>query len=498
MMSSFEFEHESHGRGRKAGVGVQQRDDRRHVRAADGNDQEHADDQGDADDHGEQFLRAGMQHEIDGAGDGDREEQEVDEVLSFIGDRPLGQNFLQLSSGHQTAGESQAAEDDFHREHRHHEFRDVRAAQIELGGADQCDAERAEGVAEGGSLRDGGHLHHAQRDADAAAQHEPDDDPLVVDDAVVEQGAGDGQHHADLAGQNAVAGGGGRTHPLQRKNEQGAGDEIDDFDEGLASGKLGHDCAQLLVGRTAGFEHSQHAVGDEESADHVAGGGDDGDDPKHGCESALLLAHQDNCADDGDGVESVGQRHERRMQQGRDVADDFESDEGRQHEYEKRVDQVGTHVLPRGLKPQIILTIAGAARSRAPSKQNSRNKARQPLSACRSQGRQFEEFADAGVDYFTTTRDQGFADDFVLQVQLQLAVLHHVGEEGRDVARVHLTGVIGDAAGEVDGADDGDAVRRHGFSVARQFAVAAALGGQVDDHRAGRHSFDHLGRDQHR
>ena len=54
-------------------------------------------------------------------------------------------------------------------------------------------------------------------------------------------------------------------------------------------------------------------------------------------------------------------RHERRVQQRRNVADDFESDEGRQHEDEKRVDQVGTHELPQGLKPRISC-VAGPTR----------------------------------------------------------------------------------------------------------------------------------------
>ena len=81
-------------------------------------------------------------------------------------------------------------------------------AQIKLRCADQGDAQRAEGVAERGPLRDGGHLHHAERNADAAAEHQPDGDPFVVDDAVVQQSAGDGQHHADFARPNAVAGGG--------------------------------------------------------------------------------------------------------------------------------------------------------------------------------------------------------------------------------------------------------------------------------------------------
>jgi hypothetical protein len=39
------------------------------------------------------------------------------------------------------------------------------------------------------------------------------------------------------------------------------------------------------------------------------------------------------------------------VQQRRDVPDDFESDEGRQHENEKRIDQVGAHLLPQGRIP---------------------------------------------------------------------------------------------------------------------------------------------------
>src|SRR5260221_12151463 len=91
----------------------------------------------------------------------------------------------------------------------------------------------------------------------------------------------------------------------------------------------------LGLSRTAGLEHPQHAVGDEEPADHIAGGSNDGDDAQDRRERALLFADQDNGADDRDGVESIGQRHERSMQQRRNVADDLESDEGRQHESKK-------------------------------------------------------------------------------------------------------------------------------------------------------------------
>ena len=63
-------------------------------------------------------------------------------------------------------------------------LRNVRRAQIELGGSDQRDAQSAESMAEGGPLRHCRHLHDAERDADARAEHERDDDPLLVDDAV--------------------------------------------------------------------------------------------------------------------------------------------------------------------------------------------------------------------------------------------------------------------------------------------------------------------------
>ena len=116
-------EHESHGGGGKSGVGVQQRDHRWHVRAADGDDHEHAEDQRNAHHQRKELLRLGMQDEINGAADGDGEQQEVDEVLSFIGDRALGQDLLELARRHQAAGEGQGAENHFHGKHRHHELR---------------------------------------------------------------------------------------------------------------------------------------------------------------------------------------------------------------------------------------------------------------------------------------------------------------------------------------------------------------------------------------
>ena len=49
----------------------------------------------------------------------------------------------------------------------------------------------------------------------------------------------------------------------------------------------------------------------------------------------LLLAGDDDRADDRDRGDRVGQRHQRRVQQPRDVLDDLEADERRQHEHER-------------------------------------------------------------------------------------------------------------------------------------------------------------------
>src|ERR1700732_1604073 len=138
-------QHEAHGCGGEAGVGVQERDDRGHVRAADGDDEHHAEEERDDDHGGEELHLVGMQDQDDGNGDGQSEHAEVDEVLSLIGDGALRQNFLQLPGGHQAAGEGERAENHFHGEHGHHEGGNVGGAEVKLRGAYERDAERAKG-----------------------------------------------------------------------------------------------------------------------------------------------------------------------------------------------------------------------------------------------------------------------------------------------------------------------------------------------------------------
>ncbi len=90
-------------------------------------------------------------------------------------------------------------------------------------------------MAERGPLRHSGHLHQAERDADNRAQYERQQDPLVLDDAVVEQGSANGQRHAQFSGPHAAPGRGRRAEPFERQDEERRGDQIANFNDELSS-----------------------------------------------------------------------------------------------------------------------------------------------------------------------------------------------------------------------------------------------------------------------
>ena len=46
------------------------------------------------------------------------------------------------------------------------------------------------------------------------------------------------------------------------------------------------------------------------------------------------------------------------------------------------------------------------------------------------------------MDDLTVAQHQGLARDFVLHVELQLTLARQVLEEGRDIVRIHLAGVV--------------------------------------------------------
>ena len=130
--------------------------------------------------------------------------------------------------------------------------------------------------------------------------HQGDEDPLVIDDAVMQQGPADGQYHADLAGPDAVAGGLGRAHPSQRKNEEDAGDQVNDFDDVLAACEL---CGHGFVGRLDLNILSMRSVIRNPPTTLLVAAmtGEHAQDER---EIALVFTHQHDGPDHGDGVQA--------------------------------------------------------------------------------------------------------------------------------------------------------------------------------------------------
>ena len=68
--------------------------------------------------------------------------------------------------------------------------------------------------------------------------HESDGDPRVADDPGVEQGAADGERHAEDAREDPPPGGGDRAQPVEGEDEANGGQNIDDLDPGLGAHHL--------------------------------------------------------------------------------------------------------------------------------------------------------------------------------------------------------------------------------------------------------------------
>src|ERR1700722_8994750 len=113
------------------------------------------------------------------------------------------------------------------------------------------------------------------------------------------------------------------------------------------------------------------------------------------------------------------------------------------------------------------------------------------------QHRHFKKVPHPRVYNLSAVGNHRLADNLILRIQLQLAVFHHVKKKGHQVAGIHLARVIRHAAGKIDRADNDHPVCRYSLAGASEFAVSAALRRQVDNHRSGRHAFDHVFGNQH-
>ena len=272
-----------------------------------------------------------------------RQHRQADDVLPSVGNGPLRQHFLQLARGDQASGEGQRADNHFQRDLHHLEFRQVGNAHVILGNADHRRRQRAKRVAEGGPLGHRGHGHQAEGNAHNRPHRQRHDDPLVFDDLVIAERGGDGQHGAELARQHAVLGRRRRTEPLERQHKQRHRHNIGNVDKLLLK-EMVHGFFVL-----AELEHAQHAVGNQESADHVAEGRGHRHRSENGGKRAVMPAGNDDRRHHHNGVQSVGERHQRRVQKRGHAADHFKSDKSRQHKYIQAIDKIKSHKFLPGI-----------------------------------------------------------------------------------------------------------------------------------------------------
>ena len=166
----------------EARVGVEERDDGGHVRAADRDHEQHAEEERQRDHEREQHPEVRPYDEADAGQQGDAEEAQVHEVLAGVGDRAGRDHFLELPGRHQAPGEGQVAEQHLGDDRDDAEGRELAVLEPQevLGGAHEPRGEAAERVGERRPLRHGGERHPGERHADHRADDERKQDPAVA------------------------------------------------------------------------------------------------------------------------------------------------------------------------------------------------------------------------------------------------------------------------------------------------------------------------------
>ncbi len=194
----FAVQHKAQQCGGKPGVRIQQRDHRRHIRAADRSDQQHAEDQRDHHHDRKQKRVRRIHHQRHREQKRRGQHRQADDILPLINDRPLRKNFLQFSGRDQAAGKRQRPDNHFQPDFAHPESRYVRNAHVIFRDSDHRRGKRAERVAQRGPLRHGGHVDHAERNADRRADDQRNDDPLVFDHFGIAQRGANGERRAQF------------------------------------------------------------------------------------------------------------------------------------------------------------------------------------------------------------------------------------------------------------------------------------------------------------
>ena len=218
---------------RPARVRVEHRDHHRHVGAADRDDDEKTDQEGEPGNKPECFDRL-VGDEGGGAGHDDDADHEIEQVLAREHHRRAADDTLQFGKRHHRSGKGDRADGDTER-HLNKACRldvirradAVAFRRIERRRRDQHGGHADEAVKRRHQLRHRRHL-NANRDerADHRADDQPGDDEVKAQDARVEKRRTDGDNHAGNGEPVAAPRRIRRRQAAQRHDETNAGDEV--------------------------------------------------------------------------------------------------------------------------------------------------------------------------------------------------------------------------------------------------------------------------------
>jgi len=165
------------GRG-ETGKGVKQRDDHRHVGAADRQDEQHAEHRGRYERREKGRQRRDVECHEDEPGDRDEREQAVDHLLARIHDRAPGHHLLQFQVGNDRTGETDRPDDRRQDARNAGVYRNERRGWIvreKFRGRHHRRRSAARAVEDRDHLRHRGHFHGARRiDADRGSRAKSD------------------------------------------------------------------------------------------------------------------------------------------------------------------------------------------------------------------------------------------------------------------------------------------------------------------------------------
>src|SRR5215468_8680867 len=118
--------------------------------------------------------------------------------------------------------------------------------------------------------------------------------------------------------------------------------------------------------RPARLKHAHHAVGDEESADHIAEGSRHSYSSQRRGQRRRMPPGNDDRRHYHDGIERVGQRHQRRVQKRRDPLDQLKTHKSRQDEKVKIGHEIRWHFFLLELSSLLPVTAYCATSAGSP------------------------------------------------------------------------------------------------------------------------------------